>query len=884
MVAARSRGRGRDPGPMSSGVAPGVVACVRCPATLAGESLLRCRECGAHAHPDCLFVLAGHSTPECRSHRFEPFGLATSTWPVGAPPRVPRLRPSDLAPGEDAATQLAGGEIDFAPGVVEFPVAWRGDPAGLGLLDLLQLVGLATAGIAAVHPGVQFLAPGLLALVLASTVPEPAGENFVRIERNPFRVLHLCRRGSEVERLSERALWQLGGIQVRDSTLGREHGRRVRFLVAGGDGGGLPASPDPLPPGSAECRARALSWFLGAPLASGPRTEAYSSVAGPLAQVRRTPSGRVLDLELLLVARRPISGRFTVEARLRGLDGRWIPSLLPERCGRDGEILATGHAEPEAPGTDRETRIRVSIPIEAIPIGPGDGPRELRPTLSIRDAAGLLGEENWLVPFLPEPDEIVADLHARLEGRRRALAEASAGPGIVEDPGEDPGVVFLGASGPGAPEPAAMPAEDLREVADAPRSAPGAGFGYLPVPEATLPVPLEARPHALVLPAGASRLSLAARQRIGYRAEDTLEVETPTEAWIASRAEKSSWVGGLCLAALMLPLPMGATTGSVLALVGILCLAFAALARASVDEFLWLDDSTEQVCLVSSTLVFERVRPLVRYAQVERIEVPWHDATHRPVQLCVRGSPPLPVQDLSAIPATARELGSRLAERLGTRVDDRPSGDAAWDPVTIEDVRVILARLRGRRGLEIRVPLRTAGMVGRSVTVEVRVRGLDGWPVLGMLASYRAEDGSARVRRRTPQVETQREAFPDLWLFLPTRAMAIPPDTGIFRGMVEATASLPGVRDDRRRARFGFFVIPEDLEREGPGLSHEPRIEATAGPATGAAACPVCAEAVGPEAWACPACLTPHHPECHEYLGGCATYGCAGSPPIRARR
>ena len=38
--------------------------------------------------------------------------------------------------------------------------------------------------------------------------------------------------------------------------------------------------------------------------------------------------------------------------------------------------------------------------------------------------------------------------------------------------------------------------------------------------------------------------------------------------------------------------------------------------------------------------------------------------------------------------------------------------------------------------------------------------------------------------------------------------------------------------------------------------------------------CPVCATAVTDEIAACPRCETPHHPDCWEYAGGCAIFGC----------
>lgn len=51
-----------------------------------------------------------------------------------------------------------------------------------------------------------------------------------------------------------------------------------------------------------------------------------------------------------------------------------------------------------------------------------------------------------------------------------------------------------------------------------------------------------------------------------------------------------------------------------------------------------------------------------------------------------------------------------------------------------------------------------------------------------------------------------------------------------------------------------------------------------AGAPAGAPSCPVCGDAVRPdESVRCPACDTPHHRECWEFHGRCATYGCRGT-------
>jgi hypothetical protein len=48
--------------------------------------------------------------------------------------------------------------------------------------------------------------------------------------------------------------------------------------------------------------------------------------------------------------------------------------------------------------------------------------------------------------------------------------------------------------------------------------------------------------------------------------------------------------------------------------------------------------------------------------------------------------------------------------------------------------------------------------------------------------------------------------------------------------------------------------------------------------ASATGACPVCGTAVEEGPGRCARCKTPHHPECWEYLGGCAVYACAARP------
>lgn len=63
----------------------------------------------------------------------------------------------------------------------------------------------------------------------------------------------------------------------------------------------------------------------------------------------------------------------------------------------------------------------------------------------------------------------------------------------------------------------------------------------------------------------------------------------------------------------------------------------------------------------------------------------------------------------------------------------------------------------------------------------------------------------------------------------------------------------------------------------------DPRIEVVdARIDAGVALCPVCAELIGGDHVSCLKCDSPHHLECWEYIGCCATFGCGGSYHTRS--
>jgi hypothetical protein len=76
------------------------------------------------------------------------------------------------------------------------------------------------------------------------------------------------------------------------------------------------------------------------------------------------------------------------------------------------------------------------------------------------------------------------------------------------------------------------------------------------------------------------------------------------------------------------------------------------------------------------------------------------------------------------------------------------------------------------------------------------------------------------------------------------------------------------------------FPNPKAAGFAWPGFIHEPlgpdaRVEFIESKVEAQAAlCPVCASAIQGDHVSCSRCEVPHHPECWEYLGSCATFGC----------
>ena len=218
--------------------------------------------------------------------------------------------------------------------------------------------------------------------------------------------------------------------------------------------------------------------------------------------------------------------------------------------------------------------------------------------------------------------------------------------------------------------------------------------------------------------------------------------------------------------------------------------------------------------------------------------------------------------------------------------------------VHVTRVWVDLTKLRGRRGLVLNVSLRAAYLQGRRLEVVVRLRGPDGRYLRSDLRNYRGELGEVRARFSTQPVQNMVAVFERIWMFLPVRALGLPPGTREVHLTAEVLVGCDGVVQAEVDHPVFFRPLPEDFPHLlGDGAS--PRPEAPGADdldpgaveflvvgvdaAADARQCGVCGDplaAAGPTV-ACSLCESPHHQECWEYLGGCSTYACEGRPVER---
>jgi len=218
---------------------------------------------------------------------------------------------------------------------------------------------------------------------------------------------------------------------------------------------------------------------------------------------------------------------------------------------------------------------------------------------------------------------------------------------------------------------------------------------------------------------------------------------------------------------------------------------------------------------------------------------------------------------------------------VGRQLDSRVEIQRLWRDIT---------RLRGRRGLVLSLSLRAGYLQGKRLEVVARLRGPDGRYLRGQLRNYRGDLGEVRVRYTTQPIQNMVALFERIWMFVPMRALGLPPGTRGVELVAEVLVGVDGTTYAEAELPVSFRPLPEDF----PHLLPEPAAGAPEGApeegdavqflgdapaAPGASACGVCGDPLeGDVQVRCDLCDAPHHPECWEYLGGCSTYACEGRP------
>lgn len=188
-------------------------------------------------------------------------------------------------------------------------------------------------------------------------------------------------------------------------------------------------------------------------------------------------------------------------------------------------------------------------------------------------------------------------------------------------------------------------------------------------------------------------------------------------------------------------------------------------------------------------------------------------------------------------------------------------------------------RIRQRRGISVHLDLNARGLQGVPLDMHLSFLGPDDRYLKAALPNYRGPGRRARASHRTRPLRLEDSRFPDLWIYLPLRALSLPRGLTRFEGRAEVRLESRGELLVRHLLPVDFLPLPEDLWAAptvepslGLGLQLEAVTRADRAP------CGVCGDADEEVTQPCPVCEALHHPECWAYLDGCSRFGCPESP------
>ena len=194
--------------------------------------------------------------------------------------------------------------------------------------------------------------------------------------------------------------------------------------------------------------------------------------------------------------------------------------------------------------------------------------------------------------------------------------------------------------------------------------------------------------------------------------------------------------------------------------------------------------------------------------------------------------------------------------------------------LTIHEAWTREVELRGRPGLLVVTRFLPRGITdedllpaGRSVDLEVRLQGRNHRYVTTGLPGYRGPEGEALARARSGAFRNPQEDSACLGVFLPLRALDLPAGSR-FEGVAVLRFRMGDV--DLADHELSLVLVVPQPTVLAPAEATLVLPEDTS--------CGVCGDRLTGELVTCACCETHHHRDCWEYLHGCATFGCEGTP------